>query len=126
MSGWSRGASARPPGLFAGFLRIRSTPNPITSGSWILRTGELLRPAACASSSGVVAAQRLDLDRFVRSVVDAGADPVDEGDHEPLVVDGAERRGEHLLGLEEMVQVRPGVVLAGVAVALLVDGDVCP
>src|SRR5690625_1040759 len=52
---------------------------------------------------------------------DRGADLVDQAHHEALVVDGAQRRGQHLLGPEQVMDVGRGVVRAGVAVAGLVD-----
>src|SRR5215207_4341813 len=72
-------------------------------------------------SLGVITRQKADLEVLEASVVDACADVVDQPDDETLVVDGAERRGEHLLGLEEVMEIGPGVVRAGVAIAVLVQ-----
>src|SRR5829696_4074159 len=52
---------------------------------------------------------------------DGGADLVDQPDDEALVVDRAQRRGQPLLRLEQMMQVGARVVRAGVAVAIGVD-----
>src|SRR3978361_1380355 len=69
----------------------------------------------------VVAAQNV-LAQFVELACDDGSpDLVDQTDHEALVVDRAQRRGQHLLGLEQVADVRAGVVRAGIAVALGVE-----
>src|SRR5215217_720927 len=70
----------------------------------------------------VIPAQDMRTEFVELAGADAGADLVDEPDHEALIVDRAQRRGQQLLRLEQMVQVGAGVVGAGVAVAIGVDG----
>src|SRR5215218_9196622 len=53
---------------------------------------------------------------------DRGSNVVDKPDDEPLVVNGAERRRQHFFGLEQVMDVGAGVVLACVAVTFVVDG----
>ena len=59
--------------------------------------------------------------RHERPIDDAVADPVDQAHDEPLVVNRHQRRRQHLLGLEQMMQIRPAVVRTRVAVALVVQ-----
>ncbi len=57
------------------------------------------------------------------AILDGLTDVVDEPDGEALVVDRRERAAEHLLRLEQVMQVGAGVVGARVAVALLIERD---
>src|SRR5215208_1437525 len=75
----------------------------------------------------VIAAQNVGAQLVELATPDRCADLVDEPDDEALVVDGAQRGRQDLLGLEQMVQVGAGVVRAGVAVAVRVDrAEVAP
>src|SRR5215207_9462220 len=114
---WEAGADSHQPSTAGGRadqgrqlavarIRVRTAGGRAESGFWSL---------------GVIARQKADLEVLEAAVVDACADVVDQPDDETLVVDGAERRGEHLLGLEEVMEIGPGVVRAGVAIAVLVQ-----
>ena len=74
-----------------------------------------------AIQRSVVTGQKVDLEVDESALFDAGADVVNQAYDEPLIVDGAQRRGEHLPGLEQMMQVRLGVTPTGVAVAFFVN-----
>lgn len=69
----------------------------------------------------IEATQKLRLEFGETSLLDRGSNVVHQFDREALVVDGAQRRREHFLGLEQVMDVGLGVVRAGVAVAVLVD-----
>src|SRR5215218_584972 len=73
-----------------------------------------------AIQRSVVTGQKVDLEVEEPAGFDAGADIVHQAYDEPLIVDCAQRGGQHLLGLEQMVQVRLGVSRTGVAVAFFV------
>ena len=51
-------------------------------------------------------------------VLDTLADVVDQLDNKSLIMDGQQRASERFFGVEEVADVRGGVVLAGVAVTL--------
>src|SRR5436309_1176086 len=70
----------------------------------------------------VILAQDVRAEFIELATADRGADLVDEPDDEALVVDGAQRLGQDLLRLEQVMQVGAGVVRAGVAVAVGIDG----
>src|SRR5699024_6243873 len=90
--------------------RAWSVPSPV---SWFTRAS----PRGAVVGAGGLLPQGLEV-----AAVQGGADLVHQAHHEAFVVDRAQRRGEHLLGAEQVVHVRGGVVGAGVAVAALVDG----
>src|SRR5688572_10123810 len=69
----------------------------------------------------VIAAQKVDLEVEEPAGFDTGADVVNQTDDEPLVMDRAQRRGQHLPGLEQVMQVRLGVSRAGVAIAVFLN-----
>jgi hypothetical protein len=69
----------------------------------------------------VVATKKVDLEVGEDAGLDAGTDVVHQTHDESLVVDGAQRGCEHLLGFEQMMQVRLGVTRTGVAVAVFVN-----
>ncbi len=73
-------------------------------------------PGRCVVPTEDVFAQLIEL-----TGGDRRTDLIDQPDGEALVVDGAQRRGQHLLGLEQVVDIGTGVVRAGVAIALVVD-----
>src|SRR6478609_4658038 len=77
--------------------------------------------SAYPTGLGVIPAQGLRLELEEAAVLDGEPGVVDHFHHEALVVDRDQRGGEHLLGLEQVVDVSPGVVLAGVAVAALLE-----
>src|SRR5699024_8809474 len=96
---------------------VRSIP-PARSGavrSWL--TVALRSPRGAVVAAGGLLPQGVEV-----AGVQGVADAVHQAHHEPLVVDRAQGRGDHLLGPEQMVHVGGGVVGAGVAVAVLVDG----
>src|SRR5450830_1334135 len=70
---------------------------------------------------GVVPGQGLGLELEEAAVLDGEAGVVDHLHHEAFVVDRDQRRRDHFLGLEQVVDVGPGVVLAGVAVAAVLQ-----
>src|ERR1700712_1830636 len=78
----------------------------------------LIRPWLWSEDGCVIAAEEFDLVVREATVGDAGSDPVHQPHHEPLVVDGGQRRGQHFLCPEQVVHIGPGVVRAGVAVAI--------
>ena len=77
--------------------------------------------ASVVRQLSVVATKKVDLEVGEDAGLDAGTDVVHQTHDESLVVDGAQRGCEHLLGLEQMMQVRLGVTRAGVAVAVFVN-----
>src|SRR5699024_7420017 len=96
---------------------VRSIP-PARSGavrSWL--TVALRSPRGAVVAAGGLLPQGVEV-----AGVQGVADAVRQARHEALVVDRAQGRGERLLGPEQMVHVGGGVVGAGVAVAVLVDG----
>ena len=79
-------------------------------------------PRNCLGLSllGVVTPHELVAVRLVLAGVDGGTNVVHQPDHELQVVHGAQRASEELLRLEQVVDVRAGVVLRNVAAELLV------
>src|SRR5699024_5049581 len=131
----------RGPGPASSPAARRSTPSrrcppsraqiPATARSVTAAPSQRVRsPCSCPSAAcltrasprgAVVGAGGLLPQGLEVAAVQGGADLVHQAHHEAFVVDRAQRRGEHLLGAEQVVHVRGGVVGAGVAVAALVD-----
>src|SRR5699024_1835754 len=140
--GPSTASSAAPsPAPASSPAARRSTPSrrcppsraqiPATARSVTAAPSQRVRsPCSCPSAAcltrasprgAVVGAGGLLPQGLEVAAVQGGADLVHQAHHEAFVVDRAQRRGEHLLGAEQVVHVRGGVVGAGVAVAALVD-----
>jgi hypothetical protein len=102
------------PALLIFFDPVHSSPQG--AGPSAVRVSDSQR-----QRRSVIAAQKVDLEIVECAGLDAGANVVHQAYDESLIVNGAECGGEHLASLEQMMQVRPCVVGAGVAVAVLID-----